>query len=267
MFFIMGISINTLPNFHYSLSEVQAYGDRIKSSSTDTPDYLEKWLKHAEALEAISLQNGVFITLWDMVSNQIVYAVDRTNVFGSYRSMFLIDHVQFSICNYAADRPDAVMAMKKVGFEYCLNHLDVVKEVVINHDCVFNFNGDQVHFIEQALVVETNAEGYPLLFLCFLYDISHLKIPSASLVITTPEHKLMWNYDYTRNRLDRVSPITKKAREIINMLACGKSTKSIAQQLGLSRHTVDTHRRNLLAKTKCKDTTAMITYCKMVGLI
>jgi DNA-binding CsgD family transcriptional regulator len=51
------------------------------------------------------------------------------------------------------------------------------------------------------------------------------------------------------------------------LLAEGKSSKEIAKELGISSHTVDTHRRHLLEKTNCIDTTGMITYCKLVGLL
>jgi DNA-binding CsgD family transcriptional regulator len=37
--------------------------------------------------------------------------------------------------------------------------------------------------------------------------------------------------------------------------------------LFISSHTVDNHRRNMIAKTGAKDTTALIQICKMVGII
>lgn len=54
---------------------------------------------------------------------------------------------------------------------------------------------------------------------------------------------------------------------VLHTLGEGKNTKQIAEELHLSPHTVDTHRRKLLAKTNCVDTTALVTYCRMVGLM
>lgn len=55
--------------------------------------------------------------------------------------------------------------------------------------------------------------------------------------------------------------------EIINCLAKGCSSKEIAKQLNLSKHTVDTHRRKILNKSKCKNTVDLINYCKYNGLL
>lgn len=46
--------------------------------------------------------------------------------------------------------------------------------------------------------------------------------------------------------------------EIIRMLKEGKTSETIAERLFISRHTVDTHRRNMLLKTGCKSTIELI---------
>ena len=56
-------------------------------------------------------------------------------------------------------------------------------------------------------------------------------------------------------------------KKILALLAEGKQSKEIADELFISSHTIDTHRRNLLKKTNCIDTTALITFAKMTGLI
>jgi len=67
--------------------------------------------------------------------------------------------------------------------------------------------------------------------------------------------------------LCKVQPLSRQEKKILSLLAEGKSSKEIANELSVSPHTVDTHRRHLLEKTNCIDTTGMITYARLVGLL
>ena len=53
--------------------------------------------------------------------------------------------------------------------------------------------------------------------------------------------------------------LTQREIEIVELIAQCKSSKEIANILFISRHTVDTHRRNILAKTKMKTTTELLS--------
>jgi len=53
--------------------------------------------------------------------------------------------------------------------------------------------------------------------------------------------------------------LTQREIEIIELLAQCKSSKEIANILFISRHTVDTHRRNILEKTGMKTTTELLS--------
>lgn len=46
--------------------------------------------------------------------------------------------------------------------------------------------------------------------------------------------------------------ITLDNADVLRNLASGKTSKEIGKALYISHHTVDTHRRNLLTKLKCK---------------
>lgn len=55
--------------------------------------------------------------------------------------------------------------------------------------------------------------------------------------------------------------------EIIKMVESGISTKEIAQKLFLSIYTIETHRRNILIKTKCPNFISLILDLKERGLL
>ena len=58
-----------------------------------------------------------------------------------------------------------------------------------------------------------------------------------------------------------------KELELIKHLSEGLSSKQVAGRLGISVHTVDTHRRNLLRKTGCKNTMELVVRCVRWGLV
>lgn len=52
--------------------------------------------------------------------------------------------------------------------------------------------------------------------------------------------------------------ITEKEKLVLKLVAAGNSTKQIADQLGISFHTVESHRKNLRSKFDARNSTEMI---------
>lgn len=61
--------------------------------------------------------------------------------------------------------------------------------------------------------------------------------------------------------------ITLREQEILTLMAQGLSSKSIAQQLSLSFHTVQTHRKNILKKLNESSTIRAVSVASRVGLL
>jgi len=59
---------------------------------------------------------------------------------------------------------------------------------------------------------------------------------------------------------DTYELLTSREREILQLLAEGKSNKDIANLLNLSLHTVETHRRNLQEKLNLHSFAELILY-------
>jgi DNA-binding CsgD family transcriptional regulator len=52
--------------------------------------------------------------------------------------------------------------------------------------------------------------------------------------------------------------LTKREKELLQLLAAGKTTAAIADELCLSKYTVDTYRKNLLQKFEVKNTAGLL---------
>lgn len=61
--------------------------------------------------------------------------------------------------------------------------------------------------------------------------------------------------------------LTRREQEILHLVAEGLTTAQIADQLFTSKRTVETHRQNILEKTGCKNTAALISYASTQGLL
>ena len=63
----------------------------------------------------------------------------------------------------------------------------------------------------------------------------------------------------TKKNRDRVI-LTKREIEILQLIAKGRTTLEIAQQLKLSKFTIDTHRKNIHKKLGIKSNTGLVNY-------
>lgn len=63
------------------------------------------------------------------------------------------------------------------------------------------------------------------------------------------------------------SPLTKREKEILQLIAEEYSNPEIAEKLFISPRTVDTHRRNLLEKLELKNTAGLVKYAIKNGYI
>lgn len=61
--------------------------------------------------------------------------------------------------------------------------------------------------------------------------------------------------------------LSHREQEVLYLVAEGLTTTQIADQLFTSKRTVETHRQNMLEKTGCKNTAALISYAIMRGLL
>lgn len=62
-------------------------------------------------------------------------------------------------------------------------------------------------------------------------------------------------------------PLTPREREVLQLVAEGKTTKEIASTLGLSVKTADTHRSKIMRKLEIHDTAGLVRYAIRRGLV
>lgn len=108
------------------------------------------------------------------------------------------------------------------------------------------------------------AEGYRLLI---VHNITTLRSRrEANLVSWSNEGRNAWTTLYPEPvRLS--TPLSPRELEVLGYLAKGWGSRRIAEQLGLSTYTVDTHRSNMLLKTGCSNTPDLVRFALEQGLV
>lgn len=63
-----------------------------------------------------------------------------------------------------------------------------------------------------------------------------------------------------------VGPLTPREREVVVLIAAGRTTREIGDALGISVKTVETHRQRIMEKLGCRKSTDIVLYAVRSGL-
>jgi len=102
--------------------------------------------------------------------------------------------------------------------------------------------------------------------------IDAIRVVNEGKAFFSPEVSRMLAEDYVREikarrAEDSYELLTAREREVLHLLAEGKSNKDIAGLLNLSQYTVETHRRNIQEKLNLHSLAELILYAVRKGVI
>jgi len=135
-----------------------------------------------------------------------------------------------------------------------ISGIDLCKEVKTKYPSVFiiglsTFN--QQSFIQKMM--DNGASGY------VLKNATQEEIRSAIETVMKGKTYLSEEASNTLRKDNGVAIVlTRREKEVLELIADGMTNAEIAQKLFISVTTVDTHRKNLLAKFETKNTAALI---------
>jgi DNA-binding NarL/FixJ family response regulator len=131
--------------------------------------------------------------------------------------------------------------------------------------------GDPKIFLHQAIALTADKSGRPEHVLGIHTDVSYIGIPDRSRVSFINIQNPTLSYYNLHSETGKFDPAGSQAKaeeikqklsereyHILQILAQGKETKAIAQQLNISEETVRTHRKNMLRKTGCNNSVELI---------
>lgn len=86
-------------------------------------------------------------------------------------------------------------------------------------------------------------------------------------VPTETSLKAMLEYEKGTAKRDQFATLSPRQREVLRLIAEGRTTKQIAQELEISVKTVETHRSQLMERLGIHDVAGLVRYAIIVGLI
>ncbi len=129
-------------------------------------------------------------------------------------------------------------------------------------------DGTYIQILQQFEVLEVNQNNHPLLVMGFITDITpHKKDDKVTYAISTYDKKKGFKMVTTDTFPHVHLSISAREKDVIKGLIDGLSSKQIADKLYVSLHTVNAHRRNILKKTNCKNTSELISYSIANGVV
>jgi DNA-binding CsgD family transcriptional regulator len=143
-------------------------------------------------------------------------------------------------------------------------------DVEVNVDCIaYKKNGDPMRLLFQFKPLEwSDSRELLLVGGCFV-DISYLKRDGPPVVTINMKGELLHSFEYEQGNLHDtdVTVFTPKEMEILRLISSGATTDEIANTIGVSKATVYTHKRNIMAKSEFSSVEKEIKSLKSKGLL
>jgi DNA-binding CsgD family transcriptional regulator len=255
-----------------SIAEYHEYWQRIKPSTDVGNDVEELWKKKVEFIDSVSAQNNAVVFLSNIYTDRCLYMSDRLNVLsGLDPSLFTAGNfLEYSMSRIHPNHLAAMLQLNQRCFAYCRqNNIQDPRSVTFCLNYLYrNGNDEYMQVLQRAAVLEVDNNKQPSLVLNFINYVGHIKKhDSAGAVILTANNVNLFSYNLDKKCVEPSKTISNQEKKIINLLAQGLDSKSIAKLLFISPHTVDTHRRNLIKKMDCIDSTGVVTFAKLINLI
>jgi DNA-binding NarL/FixJ family response regulator len=204
------------------------------------------------------------------------HAVMRTGL-----RLVLERQADFEVVGEASDGREAVAMAQKLGPDVLvtdigmpnLNGIEAARQLAAAAPqiavVVLSMHSDEAYVLR---ALKAGAKAYLLKESAESDLIAAIRAVSSGKAFFSPAVSRMLVEDYVRQLQDReiedsYELLTTREREILQLIAEGKSNKEIAAVLNLSLYTVETHRGNLMEKLGLHTVPELILYAVRKGVI
>lgn len=127
-------------------------------------------------------------------------------------------------------------------------------------------NGSYIKVLRQSTVFRLGTEGKPIMNMSLITDISFI----------SNNNKVEWDVYASHLNTEKLKEqvyqefinfFTERERQVIQCMAEGLTNVEIAKKLHISKHTVGTHRKNMMAKAKSSNALELLEFCRKNGIL
>jgi len=244
-----------------------------KSYPEDRQIDYEKYLNQAGVYNLFNQNLGFLTIILDIKKFKIVYISKNVFKYTGYHKKEFGDNI--------ASTFTSLLAPEHISYSYVFASwgINILKSLSKQHKLhhflsswgvkFYNKAGESMRWYISAMPLELDDSDRPVLVFLTIQDITHLMKGDDYWIrgVFGKEDKKIFVYHSNEEKSYEQDILSEREQEVLTYLAKGLNTKDIATILGISPNTVDNHRRNMLARTGTRDTTALIHLCKMMGVI
>jgi DNA-binding CsgD family transcriptional regulator len=149
---------------------------------------------------------------------------------------------------------------------------DILRYKVVYVVRLKHANGSYKTILQQSKALTLSNDGKVQQVLGIHTDVSYLNMPIDHKISFIGDDRpsyyaMSTDENFIHEELNYHKLYTPREKEILSNIAQGKTFSEIADFLNISPHTINTHKKNILKKTDCKNTTELIARCIREGVI
>ena len=151
-----------------------------------------------------------------------------------------------------------------------LNGIEATRQIVADEPSIkivaLSMHSKKQYIVE---ILKAGASGYLLKDCAFKELAKAVRVVSRNQTYLSPKIADIITEDYLGNLPEDSSAfsiLTKREREVLQLLAEGKATKQIANELHVSVKTIETHRRNTMKKLDINNVAELTKYAIREGI-
>jgi two-component system, NarL family, response regulator NreC len=205
---------------------------------------------------------------------RIVLADDHVLVRQSLKS--LLEREGFQVVAEASDGQEALRHVESLQPDITvmdismpiLNGLSAAREMCRSSPgtkTILLTQHDEGQYVSEAL--DAGVKGYVLKSQVASDLLLAIRQVSRGQVYLSPGVSSAIMEAYQSKRLKSKNPLTLRERQVLQLIAEGKSTKDVASLLGISVKTAESHRTRLMQKLDIHETASLVLYAVRHGIV
>lgn len=225
---------------------------------------------HKPFLDRLDVIDSSTIMIFDLYKREHIYVSSKFETVLGYD----IDEASEEGTDYfnCYVHPDDLLALTEAGVYFLEMALKMPVQEVKNYKLISEYrmkkaNDEWLRVVEQHVCLEFDKHENVWLSLSML-DISpnqDLDSPAQSRLLNFKTGQL-FNFPPESLKKEK-SPLSKREKQILDLLASGLISKQIADKLYISTNTVNTHRQRIIEKLNVANTAEAVKYSSRIGLV
>jgi len=254
-------------------SIISTYTEVFKTNSNYYDDIVGIHVKRLSEVDSILPPSSTFLMLtntatysYEFISRNIEYAT------GLSRDDLYEGGIKYLLTKiHQGDIQIWLMALQDL-MTFCMTQVSESKRKRMNFQYNYRIQvrpNKVVNVVENQIPLVLDEYGKPIIglghFTVYGDGVANAINASARMLNDKEEYETVYTRHYGVQHLSE--GLSHREQDILRLLALGRTSKEIAENLFISSHTVDTHRRNILQKLGISSTAEIASYCKQYMII